>query len=175
VGILQRQQGSFLRGGQPVTFAASQYRVDARRARPLSPAARAGPGDLLFHAARLSSVRQRARPTTGRSGRAGPPMIGQRNCYGQLSLFRGADHRPGMTDRTFLSDARSQHRFDLHLRGRGLRSICGQYGGSRNLEASLRRVAALKIETLVAGHGTVDHGVEPVRDWILWPRARRAT
>lgn len=40
-------------------------------------------------------------------------------------------------------------------------------GDGRTLEASLRLLADMKIETLVPGHGPVVRGAD-VRDWLLW-------
>ncbi len=41
-------------------------------------------------------------------------------------------------------------------------------GDARQLEVSLRALAELEIETLIAGHGPVLHGRERVREWITW-------
>jgi len=41
-------------------------------------------------------------------------------------------------------------------------------GSGVAMEASLRRLAELEIEILVAGHGPVLHGAKPVRDWLEW-------
>jgi cyclase len=41
-------------------------------------------------------------------------------------------------------------------------------GDSRQLEASLRRLAAMEIDVLVAGHGPVFHGRERIREWLHW-------
>lgn len=43
-------------------------------------------------------------------------------------------------------------------------------GDSRQLEASLRRLAALEIALLVPGHGTPIVGAARVRDWLAWER-----
>jgi glyoxylase-like metal-dependent hydrolase (beta-lactamase superfamily II) len=41
-------------------------------------------------------------------------------------------------------------------------------GDSRELEASLQRLAGMEIEILVAGHGPVLQGREKVREWLQW-------
>jgi cyclase len=41
-------------------------------------------------------------------------------------------------------------------------------GDSRTLEASLRELAGMEIEVLVAGHGPVLRGADRVREWIEW-------
>jgi cyclase len=41
-------------------------------------------------------------------------------------------------------------------------------GSGVAMEASLRRLAELEIEILVAGHGPVLHGARHVRDWLGW-------
>jgi glyoxylase-like metal-dependent hydrolase (beta-lactamase superfamily II) len=41
-------------------------------------------------------------------------------------------------------------------------------GDSRTLEASLRRLAGMEIDVLVAGHGPILKGAERVRAWIEW-------
>jgi cyclase len=46
-----------------------------------------------------------------------------------------------------------------------------QDGDSRQLEASLRRLLALEVETLVPGHGPVVRGPDAVRDWLSWEAA----
>jgi cyclase len=41
-------------------------------------------------------------------------------------------------------------------------------GDGATLEASLRRLAEMEIEVLVAGHGPVLYGAERIRDWLEW-------
>jgi cyclase len=44
-------------------------------------------------------------------------------------------------------------------------------GSGTAMEASLRRLAGMEIEILVAGHGQVLHGAARVRDWLQWQAA----